>query len=58
MYFCVHEHIVVEDNTFEMNKEDVGNHIEDISFGGIRAGIAGFAEAIADEFACVHAFQS
>ena len=35
MYFGVHENIIVEDNSLQVNKEEVGDYIQNISFGCI-----------------------
>ena len=43
MYFGVHENIIIEDNSLQVNKEEVGDHIQDISFGCIWTSITTLA---------------
>lgn len=57
MYFRIKEKVIVENNSFEMDKEDVRNIFENITLGGIWTSPTAFTEAVRDELASMHAVQ-
>lgn len=57
MNLCVHEHIVVEDDSFERNEEQVGYGVDNRSFGGVSALSAILAQAVRYDLSSVHSLQ-
>ena len=53
----IDEEVVIEDDTFEVDEEDVGYLFQNISLGGVGAGPAGLAETVRNELSCMHAVQ-
>lgn len=57
MYLGVDEKIVVEDYPLEVDEEDVGDLLKDVTLGSIRTRPAALAETIGNELPRVHAVK-
>ena len=55
--FCVHKHIIVENDSLQVNEKDIGNYIEDVSFGGVCASVAGLTKAVTYQLTSMHALE-
>ena len=58
MNFHVHKHIVVEDNTPQMDEEDTGDFTEQVSFRGLSSVSTVVAKIVRDYFSLMGSFQS
>lgn len=53
----IDEEIIVENDTFEVDEENIGHLFQNVSLGRVGTGPAGLAEAVRDELPRMHAVQ-
>ena len=58
MYLSVHKDIVIEDNSFKVNEENIWDLAKYVSLGCIRTVSTALTEAIRDEFPSMHTVKS
>ena len=57
MYLSIHKDVIIKNYPFQMNKENVGDYIKNISFGSVRPFAASLTKAIANKLACMHTLK-